>query len=251
MVTVTDDKGCTAMTSVTITQPSALTASISSQSNVSCNGAADGTATAGPSGGTEPYSYSWSNSATTSSINGVTAGTYNVTVTDDKGCTAMTSVTITEPAIINADVTQNPGLLTADQAGATYQWYECPNTLVTGETNQNFTPTLVGNYKVAITLNGCTIESACIIVTTLGLNGFENKSKFSMYPNPSHNKVHIKSSLGGRFQIINQLGQIVKIFKTEANIKTSIYVGDLSEGAYFVKAVNKSNAHSQKLIIKK
>ncbi len=76
-VTVTDDNGCTAMTSVTITQPSALTASISSQSNVSCNGAADGTATAGPSGGTEPYSYSWSNSATTSSINGVTAGTYN------------------------------------------------------------------------------------------------------------------------------------------------------------------------------
>jgi hypothetical protein len=53
------------------------------------------------------------------------------------------------------------------------------------------------------------------------------------------------------FLIINQLGQIVKTFRTDAHIEATVYVGDLSEGMYFVKATNSSKASSQKLVIKK
>jgi gliding motility-associated-like protein len=60
----------------------------------------DGTATASATGGNAPYSYSWNtnppqNNATATNL---AAGTYNVTVTDNNGCSASTSVQITEPA---------------------------------------------------------------------------------------------------------------------------------------------------------
>ncbi|MER0442945.1 SprB repeat-containing protein, partial [Emticicia sp. W12TSBA100-4] len=48
-------------------------------------------------GGTSPYTYKWSNNATTSSINNLLAGTYTVVVTDANSCTATTSVVVKQP----------------------------------------------------------------------------------------------------------------------------------------------------------
>ena len=59
------------------------------------------TATVVASGGTLPYSYAWSNGATTQSITSIPAGTYTVIVTDNKGCTATSSVTVTATEAFN------------------------------------------------------------------------------------------------------------------------------------------------------
>ena len=72
---------------------------------VSCNGGNDGsTAAANVSGGLEPYSYSWTkdgdnnfSSASPISLSNISAGTYNLTVTDSKGCTVTGSYTVPEP----------------------------------------------------------------------------------------------------------------------------------------------------------
>ncbi len=91
-VTVTDNLGCTATTSVTIsnTPPPTLAATTTDESCGNSNGSIDLTVT----GGTPPFTYSWSNGLTTEDIIGVGEGMYDVTVTDSLGCMATTSVTL-------------------------------------------------------------------------------------------------------------------------------------------------------------
>lgn len=98
-VTVTDSKGCFENIPVAIVNATPPAISISNKKDATCFGDKDGNATALASGGQAPYTYSWStipaqNNATAT---GLGAGSYNVTVTDNNGCTASTSVQINEP----------------------------------------------------------------------------------------------------------------------------------------------------------
>lgn len=105
-VTVTSPGGCTTTQSVTLTVPGAPAATASG-SNESAGGACDGTASVTASGGSSPYTYLWSNSATTSSISGLCAGTYTVTVTGSNSCSATDAVTVSSPAPAGCDTISN------------------------------------------------------------------------------------------------------------------------------------------------
>jgi trimeric autotransporter adhesin len=61
--------------------------------NASC-GMANGTATVNVSGGNQPYSYHWSSGQTTASINGLSGGSYIVTITDFYGCSQTANATV-------------------------------------------------------------------------------------------------------------------------------------------------------------
>ena len=99
--TVTDANACTKTQNFTVTQPTALNTATGSQTNVSCNGGSNGTASVTPSGGTSGYTYSWSPSGgTAATASGLSAGVYTVTVTDANSCTATRSFTITQPTAI-------------------------------------------------------------------------------------------------------------------------------------------------------
>ncbi|CAH0336459.1 hypothetical protein FVB9288_02161 [Flavobacterium sp. CECT 9288] len=105
-VTVTDANGCTTTQNFTITQPTVLLATAAAQTNVSCNGGSNGSATVGVSGGTSSYTYAWAPSGgTAATASGLRAGTYTVTVTDANGCTATQNFTITQPTAINFTTT--------------------------------------------------------------------------------------------------------------------------------------------------
>lgn len=108
MVTVTDNKGCTATQSVAITQPTKVVASIASADSVSCNGGNNGQATATAAGGTSPYAYTWNTTPTqtTALATGLAAGTYVVTVTDGHNCTDTESVVIKQPAQLNVTISK-------------------------------------------------------------------------------------------------------------------------------------------------
>ena len=96
-VTVRDASGCSVSASATVTQPAAALAANAVPTNVACfggNGSVDLTV----SGGTGPYTYLWSNGATTEDLASVPAGAYSVTVTDANNCTTLASATVTQPA---------------------------------------------------------------------------------------------------------------------------------------------------------
>lgn len=92
-VTVTDNAGETATAITEITNVNDIFVNASSTDETSTD-ADDGTATAAPSGGSESYTYLWSNGETTASIGDLPPGVYSVTVTDSEGCTAAESVTV-------------------------------------------------------------------------------------------------------------------------------------------------------------
>ena len=175
-VTITDANGCTDTSSVTITEPTALVAASVVDASVTCNGGNDGAATVSATGGTAPYSYLWSNAATTASIVGVTAGTYNVTITDANGCTDTSSVTITEPTaliasgVVDASVTcngGNDGTATASATGGTAPYTYLWSNAATTASIVNVT---AGTYNVTITdANGCTDTSSVIITEPAAL----------------------------------------------------------------------------------
>jgi hypothetical protein len=100
--TVTDANNCSATATTTISEPTVLLATASVDNNVSCNGLANGSASANVTGGTGAYSYAWSNGATTATITNLGPGVYTYTVTDANNCSASVSTTISEPTVLLA-----------------------------------------------------------------------------------------------------------------------------------------------------
>lgn len=99
-VTVTDDNGCQASETYTITAPDQIEIQLESVQNVLCNGESTGSATVSATGGVPDYTFEWNdpNAQTGPTAVDLAAGTYTVTVTDQNNCTGQLEITITEPA---------------------------------------------------------------------------------------------------------------------------------------------------------
>ena len=169
-VLVTDAHGCTATTSITISEPAAPLTLSTTQINVDCFGNNTGSVDLSPSGGTQQYTYAWSNNASSQDLTGLIAGQYNVLVTDVQGCTATTSVTVSEPAAslslstVPVDVLcygNNTGSIDLIVAGGTgpfgYAWSNNSNT-------EDIVNLIAGSYNVVVTdNNGCTFTTNAVV----------------------------------------------------------------------------------------
>ncbi|QQS27661.1 MAG: SprB repeat-containing protein [Sphingobacteriales bacterium] len=167
-VTVTDDNSCIATLSITITEPSALTLS-ETHTEVGCFGAATGAIDLSVTGGTLPYSYSWSNGSMGEDLTGLLAGTYEITVTDGNSCTASLSITITEPSALILSETQTEvgcfggatGAIDLSVTGGTLPYtYSWSN----GSTGEDLTGLVAGTYEITVTdINSCTASLSITI----------------------------------------------------------------------------------------
>ena len=174
-VTITDTNSCATEKQVVITEPDRLVTSISTQTNILCFGNSTGTATIAVSGGKVPYTFSWSilTNNTGAAASGLSAGTYNVTVTDANNCTKVQQVIITQPtAVLESSISSFNNVscfggsdgkatvaVTNGSAPYTYSWNTVP--IQTGATATGLTK---GNYSVSITdINGCETTSAVTI----------------------------------------------------------------------------------------
>ena len=146
-----------------------------------------------------------------------------------------------------ATVTQNAGIVTAAQTGATYQWFTCANLELAGETGQTFIPTVVGDYYVVITLGDCTVESACISVTTLGTHDHGNNA-FRIYPNPVTDFINIEhTGTLTQVEIFNIVGQKL-ISRNLDTASVQIDMSHLPAGTFIVKAMSGTAIQTYKVI---
>ncbi|MEO7082029.1 MAG: choice-of-anchor L domain-containing protein, partial [Flavobacteriales bacterium] len=172
-VALTDGNGCSTTASATLIAPAPISLSTSS-TNVTCNGGANGTTNLSVSGGSGTYTYQWTGpgvfTASTQDLTSISAGTYDVTVTDANGCTANTSVTITQPpaiqasAIITTTACQGVNTGAVDltviggAGGYSFLWTGFPAFSATTEDISNL---FAGVYTVGITdADGCTFSAS-------------------------------------------------------------------------------------------
>jgi hypothetical protein len=176
-LTVTDANGCTAIKSILIAQPGPLTLG-GAPTPVSCFQGRDGAINLTATGGTASYVYTWSNGATTEDISGLSAGTYNVTVTDARGCVGTVSVVVQQPAaiILSANTTDacaggNSGAIQLNVVGGTspftYRWSN-------NATTKNIGSLAPDTYTVTVTDNkGCVASNSFVVASNINCRTME------------------------------------------------------------------------------
>lgn len=169
--TVTDRNGCTEQGTVYASQPESLILELSADS-VSCHGLSDGgVAITTLSGGTTPYTYSWSNGTHGNSLQGIAFGNYTLTVSDAHGCSISATAVVFQPQTLSARASStnvlcgvNVGSLTVSASGGTtpysYVWSNGSNSdLQNGITG--------GTYSVTVSdANSCSATSSTQVVVT-------------------------------------------------------------------------------------
>lgn len=168
-LTVTDMEGCQAIKGITIGQPPIIGLDVSTTNAANLN-SSDGHISIDVSGGTLPYTYDWSNGATTKNLTNIRAGSYTLTVTDGNGCkktiivlvasdcTLMGTISATQPT----SCAGNDGSIFITTTGAkgdlSYQWSN-------GATSASLTDLTSGFYGVTITDdNGCEYNGSTFVI---------------------------------------------------------------------------------------
>ncbi len=182
-VQVTDAHMCTAQASINVTQPDALnitatlSLSIEGGHNINCFNGNTGSISTTVTGGVAPYVYAWTTvggsglTAGASNQSGLTAGTYNVTVTDANGCQTTGSWPLTQPTGLTVTATTDDSLIgTCSDAqlnavvaggvmpvgGYLYSWSPAAGLSATNIANPVATPASTTTYSVTVTdANGC------------------------------------------------------------------------------------------------
>jgi gliding motility-associated-like protein len=163
-VQVTNADGCVSFATATVAPSQTITPNLSSTA-VSCAGDCDGTATVGPVGGVEPYTFLWSNGETTPQASGLCAGVFSVTISDASGCDTTITVLILEPQPLVVTGTAQSvacsgecsGSITAVVSGGTapylYVWSPAPPS---GQGTATASDLCAGSYTLSVTdASGC------------------------------------------------------------------------------------------------
>lgn len=246
-------QGCVEEISVTIGNENGPIVDAINVTDVSCFGDSDGeiSLSMNASSGTAPFTYNWSTGTqtTTPDLTGLTASNYNVTITDDAGCTAFeNNIAVGGPATaLSVSVAADSpdfGDATATATGGTspysYSWSS-------GETTSAISGTNGGTFTVTVTdANGCTTD-ASVNVTPVGTENIALNASLDLFPNPNSGEFNIRfKNLDGVYtvNVYSTIGQLVESRKVNVNGGSQVEefnTVNLTQGIYFVNVKGSDN----------
>lgn len=171
-------------------------------------------------------------------------------LTNSAGCDSTVTLDLTLTNLMTT-VTDSAAMLTADQAGARYQWLDCDNGFapIADSTARTFTASSSGSYAVEITLDGCVDTSACMMVIASSIET-DLGGVFSLFPNPTSGNFTIVSENVVPFQVrvYNSVGQMVRAAKSqETNLKLDL--SHQAKGVYQVEIVTEAGRLVKKVLL--
>jgi len=259
-VLITDANNCTGATTISLTQPSVLTSTVSSPTviggyNISCNGFTNGSISLNINGGTSAYGYSWNGpsgyTTTVQNPSALAAGLYNVVITDINGCTTTNSINLTQPASLNISLNSptyaggynitcsgyNNGAIYLTNGGGTPTYtYSWSGPLSYTSTSQNPSGLIAGTYSVVLTdANSCTISSNITLTEPIALTG----SITSPTVTGGYNVTCNSYTNGSVSQLIN--GGTIPYSYNWSNGSTTQNINNVGAGTYTVIITDANN----------
>jgi hypothetical protein len=250
--------------------------------DVSCRGENDGAIDLSVNNGAVPYTYLWDNGDTTEDVSGLIAATYQVTVTDQHGYSAVTSATVGEvdmpcdTTVSNLTITSGQTvcydavqILTIAGGGSNFTVENGGNvTLIAGQAIFLLpnTTVYVGGYMHAyITTNGEFCNPAGLIPRVADPKPAERDDKlivtpsedaqslFSIYPNPTDDYftlelIGISKDETVMVEIFNMTGERITRETLTGQLKYRLSLGDHAVGIYVIHVIAGDNAGSAKII---
>lgn len=213
-VTVTDAVGCVLSGSWEVNRPSKLTAN-ANRIPVTCFGAKNGILIGKANGGTPPYTYLWEGGIIADTLKNLDAGTYQLSVTDNNGCTDSRTLTILQPSELTASATVTPsnsnnGKITLISTGGTLPHNVLWSNGASAFTLNNLMP---GEYQYTITdARQCTFTNIVIVPMFTSAPSVMPDEAVHVMPNPGTEYLTIE----GANQYINII--TLQIFDLNGNI---------------------------------
>ena len=215
IVTTTDANNCTKSDTVTLSQPLAIMTSANIY-DVNCFGGSDGSIDVLVSGGTSPYTYTWSNGDSVNIISNLTSGSYFLSVIDNNNCLYTDSFVVSEPTqLVNSLNPINPtcsgfsngsiiSLISGSVPPYSFLWN-------TGDTTQNLINITAGLYSVVINdSNNCILYDTVNITEPNPLLSIDSTTNVSCFGS-TNAFVSFTLSGGTPGYLVNAFGQSLAI----------------------------------------
>ncbi|HRZ49934.1 MAG TPA: DUF2341 domain-containing protein [Bacteroidales bacterium] len=166
------------------------------------------------------------------------AGVVYDTLVNVQGCDSVIIITLLQ-VVVDTTVTKSGNTLSAQAANATFQWYNCTQSInVTGATLATFTPSVSGLYACIVTQNGCSAMSSCYQVTLSGVDEYSRLENIRMFPVPAGDRITLDGFVPGddyTLEICDPAGRTLRTVEHHNGEELVLNLTDLKPGLLLLR----------------